>query len=101
MLSSLYSIRTQSFLRWGAIRSVFDDRNKRISKISTAREMAVLILLVKYIHSKQTEETFSAIVFHLAGVCQLLNEDTVGGHTGIFEIGRFTRQSLGLGAGCA
>ena len=28
--------------------------------------MAVLILLVKYIHSKQAKKTFSAIVFHLA-----------------------------------
>ena len=32
--------------------------------------MAVLIHLVKYIHSKQTQETFSAIIFHLAGICQ-------------------------------
>ena len=40
--------------------------------------MAVLILLVKYIHSKQAKKTFSAIVFHLAGICQFLNEDTVG-----------------------
>ena len=63
--------------------------------------MAVLILLVKYIHSKQAKETFAAIVFHLAGICQLLNEDTVGRHTGIFQIREVTRQSLRLGAGSA
>lgn len=63
--------------------------------------MAVLILLVKYIHSKQTQETFSAIVFHLAGICQFLNEDTVGRHAGILQIREVTRLSLRLGAWCA
>ena len=63
--------------------------------------MAVLILLVKYIHSKQAKETFSAIVFHLAGIGQLLDKNTVGRHTGIFQIREVTRQSLRLGAWCA
>ena len=59
----------------------------------------MLILLIKNIHSKQAKKIFAAIVFHLVGVYQFLNEDTVGGYTGIFEFREVTRQSLGLGAG--
>ena len=40
-------------------------------------------------------EIFSSFGTHL------LIKDTLGIHAGIFEIGEFTRQSLGLGTGCA
>ena len=63
---------------WGQRRLQYLRTTKRV-----LHNMAVLILLVKYIHSKQGKETFAAIVFHLAGVCQFLDEDTISRHTGI------------------
>ena len=60
-----------------------------------------IFLLIKNVHTEQTEESVAAIVFHLTDVCQFLDKNTVCRHAGIFEIREFAGKSLCLGTGGA
>ena len=57
--------------------------------------------LIKYVHSKESQQAFWEVIFHFAFIRQLSDENALCGHTGILVVRKSAGLPLGLGAGAA